>query len=748
MIFYDRIDVQKSINDCIKQNIKIQIIHSEKGIGKTTLIRNIMGKRDCYIDISNQELIFKDRAESYTFLRNIAKAVEQEFPNIDFRYKLVSRHLDRITADVSLSTLCLNFTYSIPKNYDILGESLKKFLQKQDKKIYIHVEEVQKIDYESLKFLLNLAASTDNIFIFLEYCSQTEENKKDFSDFLELISDKLEMNINNLELPRLDWRYVEQILQDKNIPVNEELKLNYEQLNGNLKELFSKNDNCTSHDLDKDELFLMTFLETAGISLTVLKIKNIFRAYQNNRYVVYNIEKNIENLIRKGYADETDYGKIILIKKEQYGEHEHMMNENINIEALSTFYIPIITDDSNDDISTKIEGLKILLPLYSEHEDERLEILIPYISKYLLPLNYNIEDINYIYDAVRNNPKVKYEIMKLYMMLGEYNVVFKELRGCTDHSSFIRKILFLTAMLHSVDNNDFIEETIDRFIRAENDPKNKSAMYTCLVAQYMKTKSSKDVLDFVNKLYEENQIEELDRYIIEKNISIYYDTKDAIESLKSCITYFQQNNYLRLEIASNITLATRMAQSGKIKEAKSILKQVSESPDLTSLDILYIDNNLTILDFYDNTAEISYDKLFKVYNSLEDEYTKLLASNNLLIYETLVGNYEEARKFATEIEEVGLTKYKFDEFLHLSYLNLFLFYNKFASVEVDSKVFSLCNKLKELQDNCESIELKKYINSTLNEDEKLVETDKWFFMSQKEFRPAFMGHWLINAYDN
>lgn len=747
MNFYNRSNEQECINDCINKDVRIQIIYSKEGVGKSALIRKVVDKKEnYYIDIYDDELILTDRAEAFTFLRNIAKAVEKTFSNFKYNKKFISQYLDKIDKSISVNVFFLNFTFNIPNNYDNLKQSLIKFLQKQEKNIYIHIEYMQKIDKESLDFLKTLVTTANNIFLLLEFSINENNSLHDFLENIETFSNQTRIACKHFEIKQLEWDYVRKILEDKNIYADDILQLKYNETCGNLKELFLSYEKDMSDNLDYDELFVITFIDITKITLTIQEIKCIFKCYQNNYYIINDFEKVVDKLIKKGVVGKNDFGGVYLRKRVITSQIQNMKNVNLIIEALSTYYMGIIQDESIDDISSKIKGLKILLPIFVKYEDERLENLLPYISKYFLPLNCNIDDIDYIFKAARNN-NIKYYVLKLYMLMGEYKIIYDELHNCSKYSPFIRKILYLTALLHIEQNSDFIEETIINFIANEQNFKYKSAMYTCLITLYMKTKSSKYVLEYVNKLFTTEQIEALDKMIINKNISIYFDTEKAINMLESCIVYFRRYNYIRLEIATNITLATRLAQSGKIKNAKKILESIKGSPNLTIHDILYINNNLIVMEFYNNNKIIDINGLFDAYYSLNDEYTRLLACNNLLIYMTLSGNYESAIQYAKEIEDEGIEKYKFDEFLHLSYVNLCFFYTKFKDKVNEKKVDIYRGKLSNLKKDCDSQELKKYIDCILF-DEKLSYNDKWFFMSQKKFRPAFMGHWLINNYDN
>lgn len=200
-------------------------------------------------------------------------------------------------------------------------------------------------------------------------------------------------------------------------------------------------------------------------------------------------------------------------------------------------------------------------------------------------------------------------------------------------------------------------------------------MYTCLVALYMKTKSSGFVVNFVNKIYKNDLITYHDKKIIDKNISIYYNYFEAKKILLSSIRYFKKNEMWKFAISSYITYATRNAQHGKLIRAKKILELIGNSSYLSEEDLVYIDNNLANVNMYlGEINENIYDSYFNAYSFLDDEYTRMLAVNNLLIYHTLTEKYEDAETYANKIEKLGFCRYVFDEYLHLSYTNLLLYY--------------------------------------------------------------------------
>lgn len=124
--------------------------------------------------------------------------------------------------------------------------------------------------------------------------------------------------------------------------------------------------------------------------------------------------------------------------------------------------------------------------------------------------------------------------------------------------------------------------------------------------------------------------------IITKNISIYYDYPIASKMLIDCIAYFKTNNK-SLQIATEITLATRETQYGNINNGKDILVKLCDNLFLNNEDLIYINNNSSVIDLLNNTiSKNTFLQLNNSYLFCKDGYTHLLICNNLMIYHILI----------------------------------------------------------------------------------------------------------------
>lgn len=744
--FINRKQELELLSENITNNVRVTIIYSLHGRGKTSLIEHAFSSMHDidFISISNEKLLSREYAEDFAYIKLIAENLVDELP-ISFSRKINNMlKMESVHVNFSLTAFFAGIGFDAPKKYKMLQSFIIKGLKKIKSKIYIHIEDMQKIDVPSLNFLAKLVNETDNVFLYLEYVIKGSN-----SIIIDSSSAYLKFNIHPkyIELESLDWEHVCNIFKNLNLTINNTTHKKYLKLNGDIKSLiFSCESNKReSIELNQDECFLINLIALASAEIELIDIYEIMYTY-NSSYFKYTLGR-LQNIINEMLAKEViaEIGGQLYVTNlgMQYCTFKEKL---LAINMLSQYYIPFIENDSNV-LSTKvIRGLKILVAAFIDTNDKRIVKLLPYIKKYVLPLNYNKKIIEHFYKSIKDvssNQELFYCLMQILIELGCYNEVLNLLeKNYINDSKY--KMLYSIAIVHIRPKEARTEEIIKDFIEEEINEDYVSSLYTCLVAMYMKTKSSRHVIQYVNGIFHKNLITEQDKSIINKNISIYYDFNEAVNMIKHSISYFVKNKMERFTIASYITLSTRYAQQGKLKIAKKFLNILNKNMHLSQLDLIYIDNNLAVIEMcLDNFDEMVLENLINAYNCVEDEYTRMLAVNNLVVFNTIIKNYTSAKMYVDKIEEVGFKTYNFDEYLHISYVNL-LFYYK--AINNASKMQYYISKLEQLWLNCYSAELKKYIHKT-TDNCPLTKNDKWYFMSKYKFRIAFMGHWLVGNFD-
>ena len=733
----------------IEEKNRINLIFSNRGFGKTALLENLLDENnsDIYVRVNTNELLSNSAPEFY-FISKVISAVNE---NLCFDRSVRDKsntiwNKYKSNLSVSFNIGPIGIGYNLPQDYKISIDELIENIKLVNENIYIHIENVQKIDFTSLRYLIRIINETDNIFFFLE-CSDDEDL---CCKIKTILSDNM-INVNIISINKLDWTHVSLILKDLNILVTNSVKEEYEALNGNIKKLIfnHKNQISTSILLDTEQQLLLDFIELVGTELSVIDIHKILINYDvSNKYMfsLPNIRKCLKDLSNLELIGETnsDYYYITDIGI-KYTAHN---KTDLLISVLSNYYMPIIINSNSSQTDT-IKGLRLLMNIYLSYDDIRITKIIQYIEPNLLLLNGDKNTIDRIYCYLKKifTPDLYRPMLllaKSYIKIDCFDEAKEIFDKYIPISSNLAIILYATILIHVESDNINTETYIKKQIEEASNLTLLSALYTCLLSLYMQTKSTSYVLSYVSNL-DRNKLTETDYYIIQKNISIYFNTNVAIDTLNSCYKFFKYNNYNRLAIATAITLATKYAQSGQIKFARNALGELCDDRYLGIQDLVYIENNLAILDMLETKINRKViNRLKESYSFCKDEYTHLLIANNILIYYVQSNELEEASLYVKEIEKKGFDIYNFDDYLHIAYLNLKYYYTKIG----DKKKINYYNqRLEELQNKCHSIELKTYISAGLNGTNILKNKDRWFYMASYPYRPAFVGHWIINDFD-
>ena len=743
--FVNRTQDTKKMKKILKTKNRVHIISSTAGTGKSSLILHVLGTymTNRFITVESDELFFCDKAEKWYFAEKICDGLIDILDINKVKahlYKFIDRDV-KFGASITAGFASLDLEFN--RKFTIMQECIIDCLKNCDIPIMIHIENAHKIDYNSLQFIIRIIKETTCAnFIFECQINAIGCMPTNIISVLQ----QFKIGIDYWEIEMLDWNHVCEILENKQLPLLEESKTRYLTSNGNLKDLLSYNSFKYNVDieLEDEHLFLLDFIALTQGELSQCEISEIiinYPATSDYFLPLVRILEYINDLLQYQLVGKNKEKIFITHLGIQYRKRS---KDNLIIEMLANFYIPIINQGKSNEKTLCLQGLKILLPIFSQNADSRIAQLLPALSCNITPLRCEKSTLDDLYlhiDFNADNDDIRIILIRIYIQLGEYKEAYEKINEILYRGNDLVKVLYATLLSHLYPNVK-TEGIINNLLTTVG-PEAKSALYTCLVALYMKTKETKSVLDYVAKIKSKKELTTLDSCIIDKNISIYFDFKTAKRMLSHASVYFANNNMNRLTIASCITMATRLTQEGNLDKAKTLLSIVQNRRDLSEVDYMYICNNNAVIDLLSAKENKSTIRNIKnAYFYIQDEYTKLLATNNLLIYYTDQQKFDDAKKFAEELETVGFNKYKFEDYLHLTYLNLRYYYKN-----IDSDKFELySDKLFELQKTCEGTELSLYIKSHF-ETVEFKENHRWKFMSSFEFRPAFMGHWIINNFD-
>ena len=742
--FVNRKSETQKLDKMIKSDCKVSVIFSHEGIGKSCFIEHFISEffEDKALIIKNSELDFADNVEKYYFADKICEAIFSKAEK-NFAIRLINKMCNlKITPNVSFTYGWFSLNLEINEKFSLLLDLIIKLLKNKKDKFIIYIDNANKMDYQSIVFINQIIKQIANVFFILEFKLEKEER---FPTSLIGCFKSNEINYNYIELEKLSSEHVCEVMKNNNIANIEEIINTYDTFDGNLKELILMNEkNVKKHfKLDKDEEFILEFIYLTKGELSYDEMYNIIHSYAgSNSYFLplHTINEYIDELYTEGLVDFNSSKKLYLTFLGK--NHVKMQNEYLITEMLTNYYIPIIIKDKSEFC---LQGLKILLPLLSKNADARIKKILPSLHKNIVISRCYKKIIDDIYNNIdlnSDNDEIRIELIKLYISFGDYKTALNKIKFLINKPDDTTMVLYATLISH-IYAVEIAEKNVIEFLSRVASREAKSAIFTCLIALYMKIKSSNEVLEYVDYLKNNNEITETDLNIINKNISIYYEYDVANTMLNDSLLYFKRHDMTKLSIATNITLATRFAQKGYIEDAHNKLIEILNIKYISEMDYIYVTNNIAVIKMLENDFEsVRIKDLINYHKYIQDEYTKLLVTNNLLIYYCNMNNYEEAEQYAKELENVGFDKYKFESYLLLTYLNLRFFYQKVNA----NKIQFFNNKLQKLLDDCRDDNIREYIKSMIDGSE-LSADNGLHFLSQFNYRPAFLGHWIINNFD-
>ncbi len=488
------------ITHLIEQKNRINIIFSNKGLGKTSLLEHLLKQinSDMYVRVNTDELLDNSAPEFY-FITKVIHAINE---NLCFKssvnYKInnfFNKYKSNLSVSVNIGPIGIG--YNLPQDYKISIDELIENTKLVNENIYIHIENVQKIDFTSLRYLIRIINETDNIFFFLE-CSDDE----DLCDKIKEILSNNMMNVDIISINKLDWTHVSLILKDLNIIVTNSVKQEYEILNGNIKKLIFNNKYriSTNISLDADQQFILNFIELVGTQISIIDIHKILINYDiSNKYLfsLTNIRKYLKELatleliaeINSDYYYITDIG----IK---YATHD---KTDLLISVLSNYYMPIIINSNDRQTDAISKGLRLLMNIYLSYDDIRITKIIQYIEPNLLLLNGDKNTIDRIYLYLKKifTPDLYRPMLllaKSYIKIDCFDEAKEIFDKYIPISSNLSIILYATILIYVESDNINTETYIRKQIEEASDPTLLSALYTCLISLYMQIKSTSYVL--------------------------------------------------------------------------------------------------------------------------------------------------------------------------------------------------------------------------------------------------------------
>lgn len=378
----DRSDIQDRLNELINNNSRVNILFSNSGFGKTSVIETLLEEDQqtndsIYIKV-NTSNIMENVACEYSFIEKILNSIKERVYYLPYSKFESIEKFEKIKSSLSLTLNVGIFGVgvSIPKEYNVYINKIIEIISDINTKINIHIESLEKLDSKSLRYMIQMAKSTDNIMFFLECSNDYDKCQSIYENFTYQL-----INTDLIILDKLDWNYVSKILSDLNLRNDEKIKDEYNRLQGNIKRLIfnSKFQIKKTVALNLESKLLLDFINISNSYLTINEIREIITKYDSSNKKLFSIPQTnsyINTLKENDLIIE--YGKDSYICTNFGKEYSTSENTDLIIEMISVALLPFLEKPLDYSSARKIE---LLISLYNKYQDKRITKILPFIEK-------------------------------------------------------------------------------------------------------------------------------------------------------------------------------------------------------------------------------------------------------------------------------------------------------------------------------------------------------------------------------
>ena len=621
----------------------------------------------------------------------------------------------------------------------------------------VNVQNIQNIDIQSTELFQNISQNVPDLIWLLEYTTEEHCDKQFYSFCNEwncvatpcvYVIKKLDFNLAfNLAPPEV-----------QNLEQRRLIKAQYEKSHGNLltimvvpKNLDMEGDyiqvKLTSLSQDEKYIIYLMYLNETPIVESML-YSLLTKADKNTSQVYFSIAKATallnklerENIIKKQDGEYSIKHDTLITAISQmsiepvrflaYRSLEHHYQEIARQEAYNTS-----------------DAINHLFSLYASFHDERLVDLLPKIWDLIIEAKYPKEIIRKI-DEYKHYMQKRGEtdLSTLYYVtrfLTEICIRLQYPEQAQENLELIRAIkpsqyvVGLQGAIYALRSTKENLEKLDALIaKTEKESRIRLSLCLCRLRIMMRSCNSSKSRSYADELLQCLSYHSYPEYaFLLYNYAEFSETSyEALEYYQKALEIFEKYNMLNMQAEVNISMSMTYSYIGRLKEArKSIQTAMNLSPKEIPESVLL--NNRAVIEILDGNISAS------VLNELADAalmdtnpYELLIIKSNWLVGLVLSDCLEQAVDLAEDIESSDYEEYKYEDFLHIVYQDLYFYYTKAENKE---KKDFFEKKLVELAKRKGTNEgTRTLIYQILNQQPSSEN-----FYSKFPFRVDFLGFW-------
>lgn len=772
-VFFDREVETQEVSDIIKRkfdNNQILILTGYSGVGKSGLMAKIRNQSTFNIPIISIKLSKSsvETIENFQYFNAIYKGV------VDFAQK---KALDRALSPTQKGLIdignLIKVGWSLAKAAIGIADTMpiaepsedSSALRKKDYLIYffnknniiLDIENVQNIDTQSLEYLCEIIKSTSQCTFVFEY-TLTDNAPYHYKNFYkELMETNAE--ICGYTIEKMDFSYAK-CLAPRTQNIDEAMLRDlYDKSNGNLMEIILADVNritinqsnilSTINNLKKNEKFIlfMIFLNEGTISYYELYEAVLPSAdvnYTNHIMIVpAELNKILQNLQTYKLVD--IHEEIITLKHDSIATEIRKQPYSpillSGYTALKEYYNRKLQHEPGN--ALVIEKLMVLYIMFS---DQELLSILPEIKKIILNCKYSeltIKKLEYFRKKLNDNAHFGFQqTYDLTIMLTEIclskqmaDEAWKNISLIYDENNLYH--IALRAQIYSMEESLAAHSELCSLIDTlAINSRVRLISEICLL--YLKTKLFKtsEAKSYAITLLNNSYYKQYPEYafLLRNFAELCEDNSLCVSIYLTALEKFESFNMIHDMASVYISLSMIYSYQGLLEQAKSAI-QTAVRLDRENISYCYVLNNLAAIDILEGShSEITEKRLLDAILLSVSNYEKIIIRCNLMVYYTLVHDFEKAKKLAQKVETSNYQNFGYEELLHIVFQNLYFYYKTSGGDTLKrDRYFQMILDLARSQGVRESTKTLVYgINGMISCD---------LYYAKFPFRVDFLGYW-------
>lgn len=730
---------------------RVIFVCGKSGIGKTALVNNVLGQ------ISNGHIydVKMNHSSEYTdgyFYRELAKSISikkandlnltsfvTELRSMVANKKAIRKGIDSLRTSIvdmvpgiaikfinalfDLSSEISSFDENkILNSYDIgtfslINEYIQYVFNHESYKI-VHFENIQDIDYISLKALVELVKQPNNLTFIFEYTSNLngQYSLAELIDNIGITGTKvITMSIGPLSHNDI-VKIIEQFPNAQKSVITGNLMIDPENLRTLIDYLYMVMYNPYSieetqqHDFTKVVLNHLDANERFVLAIIFNHIEPIPHFIFDEAALLYHtlywgesLKSSLQSLIDKGLVYEDPQRGFVIahdyistsIKNSNTWDHLHLIAQQ--------FWYSYYSNSKH--ISLVSKSTSLCKQLFYAACLKKYAIVLHLLddlyyeaTKMISPDNL-LETITRLKESLPKNgsvlEKIDMWLITLYCSLGNYHQAYDIIRtsNCNGQKYTLMKIIVLEEIGNKEDALTICEDEI-------KNTQNKSCGYfialrsTRIMLNYILGNYNKAVSEYQDCLNDNSYIGQLEYgYILRNAELIYSDIKyeKSLAPIWESVIHFKDREATKMEAYSRLTFGVQSALAGRLKKAE---KQFEIAQKLLNDDVTErhsIFNNIAVV---------------RMFQSLYDDETKwalqqacLTVKEGYFDYTAIYVNFLALLDWRNEddaalqiipklIEAIETRTYYNSEIVACAYYNIAQFYKKLGNIDLYSKYIS------------------------------------------------------------